>query len=110
VGNSLITSATLQCPHGGAVQIVSSNTRVKATSTPMATSADTFIIAGCPLVLPSGTASPCLSVKWIVTDTRVKVGGTLTLSTASQGLCLNVGQAPQGPVTIVSTQAKVKSQ
>jgi hypothetical protein len=109
VGNSLITTATLQCPHGGAVQIVSSNTRVKADSTPMATSADTFIVAGCPFVV--GTApSPCLSVKWIVTDTRVKVGGSQTLSTASQGLCLNAAQAPQGPVTIASTQAKVKSQ
>lgn len=108
MGNSLITSATLQCPHGGAVQIISSNTRVKATSTPMATSADTFIIAGCPFT-PSA-ASPCLSVKWIVSDTRVKVGGTQTLSTASQGLCLNAAQAPQGPVSIVNTQTKVKSQ
>lgn len=75
----------------------------------MATSADTFIVAGCTFQV-SGVASPCLSVKWIVTDTRVKVGGTLTLSTASKGLCLNVGQAPQGPVNIVNTQTKVKSQ
>lgn len=110
MGNSLITTASLQCPHGGAVQIISSNTRVKATSTPMATSADTFIVAGCPFLLPSGTPSPCLSVKWIVTDMRVKVGGTQTLSTASQGLCLNAGQAPQGPVSIVNTQMKVQSQ
>jgi hypothetical protein len=110
MGNSLITSATLQCPHGGVVQIVSSNTRVKATSTPMATSADTFIVAGCPFQLAGPVPSPCLSVKWIVTDMRVKVGGPLALSTASQGLCLNAAQLPQGPVTIASTQAKVKSQ
>jgi len=82
---------------------------VKATSTPMATSADTFIVAGCPF-FAGNVPSPCLSVKWIVTDMRVKVGGPLTLSTASKGLCLNATQAPQGPVTIASTQAKVKSQ
>lgn len=109
MGDSLITSATLQCPHGGVVQIVSSNTRVKATSTPMATSADTFIVAGCTFQV-SGAPSPCLSVKWIVTDMRVKVGGPQTLSTASKGLCLNAAQAPQGPVAIAGTQAKVKSQ
>ncbi|SRR6266481_2058728 len=109
MGNSLITSATLQCPHGGAVQIISSNTRVKATSTPMATSADTFIVLGCPFFV-GNVASPCLSVKWIVTDLRVKVGGPQTLSTASQGLCLNAAQLPQGPVTIASTQVKVKSE
>lgn len=109
MGNSLITTASLQCPHGGQVQIVSSNMRVKADSTPMATSADTFIVAGCPFVVGS-SPSPCLSVKWIVTDMRVKVGGTQTLSTASQGLCLNAAQAPQGPVSIVNTQKKVQSQ
>lgn len=76
----------------------------------MATSADTFIIAGCPFQSGPSVLSPCLSVKWTVTDTRVKVGGTLILSTASQGLCMSGAQAPQGPVIIASTQAKVKSQ
>lgn len=108
-GNTLVTNATLQCPHGGSVQIVSSNTRVKANSTPMATSGDTFIVAGCSFQV-SGAPSPCVSVKWIVTDTRVKVGGPQTLSTGSQGLCVNAAQAPQGPVNIVNTQMKVKSQ
>lgn len=75
----------------------------------MATSADTFIVAGCTFQV-SGAPSPCLSVKWIVTDMRVKVGGPQTLSTASKGLCLNAAQAPQGPVAIAGTQAKVKSQ
>ena len=107
-GETLVTNATLQCPHGGTVQIISSNTRVKANSTPIATSGDTFVVAGCTFQV-SGAPSPCVSVKWIVTDTRVKVGPQ-TLSTGSQGLCLNAAQAPQGPVNIVKTQTKVKSQ
>lgn len=107
-GGSLITTATLQCPHGGAVQIVSSNTRVKA-SAPMATASDTFIIAGCAFNV-SGAPSPCVSVKWIVTDLRVKAVGARTLSLSSVGLCLNAAQAPQGPVIIANTQPRVKSQ
>lgn len=111
-GNSLTTASSLQCPHGGTVTIVSSNMRAKADSASIATMADTFTIAGCPFQLPTTppTPSPCLTVQWLVTDMRVKANGSLTLSSASQGLCLSGAQIPQGPVSVVSEQAKVKSQ
>lgn len=103
-GNSLTTSSTLQCPHGGTVIIVSTNLRVDAVNAPIATLSDVFVIAGCPL------SSPCLTVRWLIPDFRVKANGSLTLSRSSLGLCLNAFQTPQGLAIVVNTQARVKSQ
>lgn len=111
-GNSINTASTLKCPHGGTVSIISANVRTKADKAFMATASDTFIIAGCTYQLPTTppTPSPCVTVRWIVTDMRVKVDGKPTLSASSQGLCFSALQAPQGPVSIGNTQKKVKSQ
>ena len=112
-GNSLNTASTLQCPHGGTVQIISANTQVKADGSPIALATDTFVISGCPFQIPAAPSpipSPCVTVQWIVPDMRNTVNGTPTLSQSSVGLCLSAAQAPQGPVTIVNTQTKVKSQ
>jgi len=101
-GNSVTIASTLQCPHGGKVIIVSTNTRVRA-GTPMATALDVFTIVGC-------LAGTCVTVQWLVGDMRVRVNGVPTLSRSSLGLCLNGLQIPQGPVVIVNTQLRVKSQ
>lgn len=110
--NSITTADSLQCPHGGTVQIISSNVKVKAGSNPMATAADTFIVSGCPFQIPATPPipSPCLTVQWVSTDMRTTVNGVPTLSKSSQGLCLAATQAPQGPVVIASTQTKAQSQ
>jgi hypothetical protein len=109
-GNTLNVNASLQCPHGGSVKIVSTNTRVVA-GAPIATSSDTFIVSGCPFQIPATPPipSPCVSVRWVVSDSRVKVGGSATLSQASTGLCLNAAQVPQGTVKVVTTQTHVSS-
>lgn len=103
-GNSLTIASTLQCPHGGRVIIISANLRARAVSASMATVSDVFIIAGCLL------SSPCLTVRWLVPDVRVKANSSLSLSRSSVGLCLNALQIPQGPVIIINTQVRVKSQ
>ncbi len=111
-GNALTTTAVLQCPHGGTVSIVSTNTRVSADSSPLALASDTFTIAGCPFQIPVGTGTvpnPCVKVQWVVTDLRDTVNGTPTLSASSTGLCLAANQAPQGNVIISSTQAKAST-
>ena len=92
----LTTATSLQCPHGGTVKVVSSNTRTKA-GAHVLRSTDTFTIAGCTFA-PGGTASPCVTVRWTVSDSRVTVLGAPTLSEASVGLCSNAAQAPQGTV------------
>jgi hypothetical protein len=111
-GNSLNTMAMLQCPHGGTVQIVSTNTRVNAGGAPMALAADTYIVSGCPFQIPAAVPipSPCVTVHWIVSDVQDKVNGVPTLSQSSVGLCLSAAQVPQGPVVVVNTQTKVQSQ
>ena len=112
-GNTLNVASTLMCPHGGSVQIISSNVRVKVAGAPAALATDQFVVAGCPFQIPapSGTIpSPCLTVQWILTDMRAKVNSTPTLSQSSVGLCQNAMQAPQGTVIIANTQPRVKSQ
>jgi len=97
------------CPHGGSVQIISTNTRVKVAGAPAALATDQFLIAGCPFIIGL-VPSPCVTVRWILTDMRTKVNSTFTLSMSSVGLCQNAAQVPQGPVIIVNTQPRVKSQ
>lgn len=111
-GNSLTTASSLQCPHGGQVQIISSNSKVQAVENPMATAADTFIVSGCPFQLPTvpPIPSPCMTVQWVVPDMRVTINGTPSLSQSSVGLCFSATQLPQGPPSVVSTQSKVQSQ
>jgi hypothetical protein len=111
-GPSLTINSTLLCPHGGTVQIISANTRASADGGYLATASDTFVISGCPFQIPAVVPipSPCVTVRWLVPDTRVKVNGNPTLSQSSVGLCLSAAQVPQGPVVVVNTQPKVQSQ
>ena len=110
-GNSLNIGSTLQCPHGGIVQIVSTNTRTKANGAFMTTATDTYIVSGCPFQIPAVVPipSPCVTVQWLVPDSRVKVNGNLTLSLSSAGICLSAAQVPQGPVMVINTQTRVRS-
>jgi len=104
----LNVSSSLQCPHGGTVQISSANSKVKADGAFAALATDTFTISGCPFQIP-GTPpipSPCMTVQWVVTAMRTKTNGTPNLNQSSVGLCLSAAQIPQGPVTIVNTQSK----
>jgi hypothetical protein len=112
-GNALTTLASLLCPHGGTVSIVSANVRAVAGGAPLALATDTFTIAGCPFQIPVGPVmvpSPCVLVQWVVTDLRNTVNGVPTLSTSSVGLCLAATQVPQGPVVIAAAQPTVTSQ
>jgi hypothetical protein len=94
------------------VKIISSNTRGRADGTFLATAADTFVVTGCPFQIPAVVPipSPCVTVRWLVPDTRVKVNGSPTLSRSSVGLCLSAAQVPQGPVLIINTQTRTQSQ
>ncbi|TQV87762.1 hypothetical protein [Aliikangiella coralliicola] len=112
-GQALTTTSVLQCPHGGTVQISSTNTKVTTNGMTLALATDIYTISGCPFQIPVGTGtvpSPCVKVQWIVTDLKSNVNGIPTVSTTSTGLCLAATQAPQGPVSIVSTQPTVSTQ
>jgi hypothetical protein len=112
-GATLNVSASLTCPHGGTVTITTLNQSVKAESVYAALATDQYVVAGCPWQIPVGVGtvpSPCVSVKWILTDMRVTVNGNATLSTTSVGFCESAQKVPQGPVIISNPQQKVQSQ
>lgn len=112
-GHLLTTQTTMQCPHGGQVQAVSSNTEVAAGSGAFVLRMnDAFTVSGCPFQIPapSGTIpSPCVRVQWTVADASVKAGQQATLSEGSVGVCYSAQQAPQGNVVVVSTQTRASS-
>jgi hypothetical protein len=78
----------------------------------MVTNTDTFTVVGCPFQIPAAVPipSPCVRVQWLISDMRVKVNSTPTLSQSSTGLCLSAAGVPQGPVMIVNSQGRVRSQ
>jgi Domain of unknown function (DUF4280) len=106
-GPLIQTGATIMCPHGGQVTNVPTNTRVLANGMPLATSADTFMVAGCAFTIPPSQPSPCLTVQWIQPAARVTLSGTPALLQTSNGLCQNPEQAPQGPPIVALTQLRV---
>ncbi|MFX0204060.1 MAG: hypothetical protein ACFFCW_48800, partial [Candidatus Hodarchaeota archaeon] len=56
-GFLLDVGATITCPHGGQVLVISANTRVFINGQPVATQKDFFPIKGCPYFL-TGTPHP----------------------------------------------------
>jgi hypothetical protein len=109
MGGLLTDSSQLMCPHGGTVQIVTSDSKVQASSGYVVRSSDTFTIVGCPFVLGT-VAHPCTTVQWVVTALRSKAVGDSTLTEESVGLCQAADQAVQGPVQVVLAQPRVTGQ
>lgn len=101
----LTTTSNMMCPHGGTVQVVSSNTKAKAAGNYILRSVDTFIIVGCSfnLIVPH----PCVQVQWVTKALKSKAVGDFILTSQSVGLCVAADQAVQGTVLINSTQSKV---
>lgn len=99
--------ASAACPHAAPVTTVSSNGRVLVSGMPVATIADTYLIAGCPFTLPPPQPSPCIKVQWLVPAVRVLVNGQPVILQTSTGLCLSPAQLPQGPPIVQATQTRV---
>jgi hypothetical protein len=106
MGAWLTTASALSCPHGATIKITPANPRVNVDNAPLATANDLFSIEPCPFTLPTvpPSPSPCVTIQWTVTDLRTR-SGAATLSTTSQGMCFSALQAPQGPVSINTTQS-----
>ena len=102
----LTTSSSMQCPHGGMVKVISSDTRVQAVSSFVLRSSDTFTIAGCSFNLGI-TPHPCVLVQWVQPSLKSQAMGDFTLTEESLGLCVAADMAVQGTVLINFTQAQV---
>jgi hypothetical protein len=105
----LTGSSLLMCPHGGTVQIVSTDTRVKASGDFVLRSSDAFLIVGCPFLL-GNVYHPCTTINWVVPTFRSKAMGDATLSEESVGMCQAADQAVQGTVLVNFTQPRAEGQ
>jgi hypothetical protein len=84
----LNVESTVQCPHGGTVNLST--------------------VTGCPF--NTGTnPSPCVTVLWLSGAGRASAGALL-LNLSSIGLCFNPASIPQGVALISNTQSKVAAQ
>jgi hypothetical protein len=94
------------CPHGGALQIISSNSRVLVSGMQAATATDQFLIVGCAFTVPPGKPQPCVRVQWITPATRVFVNGQPVILQTSVGLCVSAEGIPAGPPVLTSIQPR----
>lgn len=102
----LNTSSIMQCPHGGMVNVISSDTSVQTASSFVLRSSDTFIVAGCPFMIAL-VPHPCVQVQWVQPALKSQVMGDSTLTEESVGLCVAADMAVQGVALINFTQAQV---
>jgi hypothetical protein len=102
-------SAGILCPHGGSGNIIPSGPRVTVGGQPVATMADSFMIAGCAFMM-GNTPHPCMRIQWLVPAARVQSMGQPVITQASTGLALAADQMPQGPPVIGAVQPRVMAQ
>jgi hypothetical protein len=94
--------ATVTCAHAGQAQPVATSPRVSLNGMPAVTLADSYVIAGCPFVTPSGNG-PCVTAQWVLAATRITSEGQPLVLLDSQAIC-----APTAtPLLILSTQTRV---
>ena len=106
-GPLLHVGAVATCPHGmGQLSIISANARVLVGGMPVATMADTGLIAGCAF-MAGGKPQPCVKTQWMVPASRVLVNGSPALTAPGPSLCLSADQIPAGPPVIASCQPRV---
>ena len=107
----LTTASTLMCPHGGQIQLSTSNSQALIDGSQALLLSDRHTVSGCPFQIPVGPGTkpqPCVSVQWLVGATQTRVGGVPVLLQSSVGLCLSVEQIPQGPPSVSQVQQVVK--
>ncbi|MDD1751164.1 MAG: hypothetical protein LUO89_14980 [Methanothrix sp.] len=107
-GFILHVGITAICPHAGQISVITTNSRVLVSGQPVATFADTYLVAGCAFTIPPGKPQPCVKVQWIIPATRVFVGGQPVILQSSTSLCQSAEQIPQGSPNILLTQLRVR--
>jgi hypothetical protein len=94
------------CPHGGLLQIISSNTRAFVSGMQAATVSDQFLIAGCAFTVPPGKPQPCVRVQWITPAARVLVNAQPVILQSSVGMCMSADGIPAGPPVLTTVQPR----
>jgi hypothetical protein len=104
MGDPVLTvSATVKCPHGSQGTITPAQDAVVAGDT-VCTEDDLVTFTDCWFTV-GGNPSPCVTVQWQGASTTTTASGRGILTAASEGLCVNAGGVPQGPVDLTPAQA-----
>ena len=104
--------AKVSCPHGGQVNVLPTQPRVRAGQPAGLVTAPSPVV-GCPFQIPTPAGpkpQPCVRVQWTSGTLRVRATGQPLLVQSSTGLCLSAEQIPQGAPLIILTQVRVKGQ
>jgi hypothetical protein len=105
----LTTASTILCPHGGELQLSTSNTMAIILGAPAMLVTDVHSISKCPFTLPGGTPQPCVIARWMTGATWAKVRGIPLLLQNSVGTCFSAEQIPSGPPVVVAVQQRAKA-
>ena len=100
--------APIMCPHGGRASISVYTARVFASGAPVVAVGDPCVIAGCGFRIGM-VPRPCISVRWANAAQRVRISGRPAILQTSIGLALGASQQPNGAVTVVAAQPRVRA-
>lgn len=103
----LTTASTVMCPHGGTVQLFTSNVDMLVDGAAALLLTDQHPVAGCPFTV-GPKVQPCVLVRWLVGATLTRVRGIPVLLQTSVGLCFSAEQVPQGPPIVAAVQPRVR--
>lgn len=105
---------TILCPHGGMVTAIPSASGDLDREELLDT--DTFVVSGCPLVVPPGRPSPCVRVVWLGASStpdptakdrrKVVIPPGCYLRPQSVGICLGAGGQAQGQAVVLMGQMR----
>lgn len=104
-GHVLHVGASVICMHGGQVQAVVPNPRVKVLGQATVVQSQPWVVAGCPFVAGL-VPMPCVQSQWISGAVRVRSSGVPLLLQDSQAICTPNGTG----VSVLATQLRVKAQ
>ena len=102
----LNASSVMMCPHGGTVNVISTDSRLRAVDGQVLRSSDTYLVTGCPFALGL-PPHPCVAITWVQPDSHSQGTGDFTVSEQSVGLCQSADQAAQGSALIIFSQPQV---
>lgn len=94
---------TIVCPHGGMVQLATSNTRVMAMAAVITTPLPPLPIPNCSL---ASAGTPCTLLNVVLPTTRVMVNGSPAYSFAPEPNTMTAGPSP-GPGQAAGVQTRV---
>ncbi|HEY0334524.1 MAG TPA: hypothetical protein VGC74_12570 [Stenotrophomonas sp.] len=113
-GFLLHANAAMTCQHAaGQAKIVPGQARVLVMGQPVSVippGPPTIVVVGCPFTVPS-KPQPCVTVRWSMPSTRVKVMGLPAMLVPSPGpapgICQSAEQIPQGAPIVGAMQSRV---